>query len=128
MDQDLREFLLSVSILDQFNTSLANKVRGKEDSAQIINRLDTLRAFLVTTDYESGWYRLHHLFAEYLQETLHLETPELPVIILNRASDWHFEHGNLIDAVSYAAKAKACLLYTSPSPRDKRQSRMPSSA
>ena len=27
-----------------------------------------------------------------------------------------------------AAKAEACLLYTSPSPRDKRQSRMPSSA
>ena len=25
-------------------------------------------------------------------------------------------------------KVKACLLYTSPSPRDKRQSRMPSSA
>ena len=25
-------------------------------------------------------------------------------------------------------KSKACLLYTSPSPRDKRQSRMPSSA
>ena len=25
-------------------------------------------------------------------------------------------------------RAKACLLYTSPSPRDKRQSRMPSSA
>ena len=27
-----------------------------------------------------------------------------------------------------AERAKACLLYTSPSPRDKRQSRMPSSA
>ena len=27
-----------------------------------------------------------------------------------------------------AAKLKSCLLYTSPSPRDKRQSRMPSSA
>ena len=107
MDQDMREFLLSVSILDQFNTSLANKIRSKEDSAQIINRLDTLRAFLVTTDFESGWYRLHHLFAEYLQETLRLETPELPNVILNRASDWHFKHGNLIDAVSYAAKAKA---------------------
>ena len=29
---------------------------------------------------------------------------------------------------SYIAAVKACLLYTSPSPRDKRQSRMPSSA
>ena len=28
----------------------------------------------------------------------------------------------------FAMEARACLLYTSPSPRDKRQSRMPSSA
>ena len=31
-------------------------------------------------------------------------------------------------SVTAMAKAGACLLYTSPSPRDKRQSRMPSSA
>ena len=31
-------------------------------------------------------------------------------------------------AAELAAAADACLLYTSPSPRDKRQSRMPSSA
>ena len=29
---------------------------------------------------------------------------------------------------NYVSKADICLLYTSPSPRDKRQSRMPSSA
>ena len=32
------------------------------------------------------------------------------------------------DCINANAKALACLLYTSPSPRDKRQSRMPSSA
>ena len=32
------------------------------------------------------------------------------------------------DTTDYKAITKACLLYTSPSPRDKRQSRMPSSA
>ena len=36
--------------------------------------------------------------------------------------------GNLIGAMIYGPLAMACLLYTSPSPRDKRQSRMPSSA
>ena len=30
--------------------------------------------------------------------------------------------------ISWSETYKACLLYTSPSPRDKRQSRMPSSA
>ena len=36
--------------------------------------------------------------------------------------------GNLIDTTDSIDRADTCLLYTSPSPRDKRQSRMPSSA
>ena len=36
--------------------------------------------------------------------------------------------GGVIMDVVTAEQAKICLLYTSPSPRDKRQSRMPSSA
>ena len=37
-------------------------------------------------------------------------------------------HARLSRFAPYLAKAFPCLLYTSPSPRDKRQSRMPSSA
>ena len=33
-----------------------------------------------------------------------------------------------LDVVRCNAKVKACLLYTSPSPRDRQKSRMPSSA
>ena len=36
--------------------------------------------------------------------------------------------GDLVDDLDEPAWNSACLLYTSPSPRDKRQSRMPSSA
>ena len=38
------------------------------------------------------------------------------------------DYGVFLDAVQAAVDAYACLLYTSPSPRDKRQARMPSSA
>ena len=38
------------------------------------------------------------------------------------------EYFKLLDDYALAAKGWGCLLYTSPSPRDKRQSRMPSSA
>ena len=34
----------------------------------------------------------------------------------------------IAESLSHLDKKKSCLLYTSPSPRDKRQSRMPSSA
>ena len=46
---------------------------------------------------------------------------------------FYLPHGELFNAFKHNAKPKYtlyedCLLYTSPSPRDKRQSRMPSSA
>ena len=40
----------------------------------------------------------------------------------------HVPHINLRRNITMNTRNKACLLYTSPSPRDKRQSRMPSSA
>ena len=36
--------------------------------------------------------------------------------------------GTFLDGKEFDSSYKRCLLYTSPSPRDKRQSRMPSSA
>ena len=39
-----------------------------------------------------------------------------------------FQKGFLLGADNDFAESSGCLLYTSPSPRDKRQSRMPSSA
>ena len=45
----------------------------------------------------------------------------------NPANDNLMELLLVIDALKRSS-AKTCLLYTSPSPRDKRQSRMPSSA
>ena len=50
---------------------------------------------------------------------------------VDKDSREHFEtrtHRRIIDIYSPSAKTIDCLLYTSPSPRDKSSSRMPSSA
>ena len=44
------------------------------------------------------------------------------------AMEGGFERTALVEVLEGDAEAEPCLLYTSPSPRDKRQSRMPSSA
>ena len=47
------------------------------------------------------------------------------------ANGWHLEGGDWMQKLATTANKPlftCCLLYTSPSPRDKRQSRMPSSA
>ena len=49
-----------------------------------------------------------------------------PVIDINVDEDQ--VEDRIDEALQYFAQYHTCLLYTSPSPRDKRQSRMPSSA
>ena len=60
------------------------------------------------------------------------ETPHTVLKTLGKKKcngSWEEATENLtIDEVKSVAETKNCLLYTSPSPRDKRQSRMPSSA
>ena len=47
--------------------------------------------------------------------------------IMNDVSPYAAAYRNMAQ-IEREEQARACLLYTSPSPRDKRQSRMPSSA
>ena len=61
----------------------------------------------------------------YDSDDLVIELSELVKIHrLEADSDWGFTAFTLKEAFSY----KGCLLYTSPSPRDRTRSRMPSSA
>ena len=49
-------------------------------------------------------------------------------IIIRQRGTAHKPGENVYAGKDHTLHAKVCLLYTSPSPRDKRQSRMPSSA
>ncbi len=105
VDEDVREFLLTVSVLERFNPELANAVCGHEDSWQVVKKLGPLSALLISIDLEGNWFRLHHLFAEYLRDTLRQEDPSRFDMIMSKASTWHADQGYLIEAVKYAAFA-----------------------
>ena len=50
-------------------------------------------------------------------------------LVARMSGHWSPKHQSAIHSQIFADEVtKSCLLYTSPSPRDKRQSRMPSSA
>ena len=62
-------------------------------------------------------------------EVLRLNTPAVGLTIDRIGALPDMERGAWADYLARSqAQHQACLLYTSPSPRDKRQSRMPSSA
>ena len=62
---------------------------------------------------------------QFLVKRIDREDEIIVVYDQNRVTD---EVRAIFDLYRHEVKAYPCLLYTSPSPRDKRQSRMPSSA
>ena len=85
-----------------------------------VNFFDQLKIGLATADDIRNWS-----FGEVKKpETINYRTlkPERDGLFCEKI------FGPTRDWECYCGKYKRCLLYTSPSPRDKRQSRMPSSA
>lgn len=65
LGEPLRQFLLNVSILQRMNGPLCQAVAG-EDGAVKLAELAKLNLFLIPLDEEKNWFRLHHLFGEFL--------------------------------------------------------------
>jgi len=100
-----RQFLLQTSILERFDASLADGVMERNDSSAVLHSLGYLNALLVPLGEPKGWFRYHHLFAEYLQGQL-LRDADADVARLHaNASRWFEASGDLTSAVHHARKA-----------------------
>ncbi len=99
------DFLLQTSILEKFNVDLADQVRAKTDSWQILEALAPLQSLLTSLDADSAWFRYHHLFAEYLQGQLRLRRPGEAAILHHRASTAFERLGLLPEAVWHSQMA-----------------------
>lgn len=104
VDDNVRDLLLHVAVLESFNPSLADAVRLKNDSWDILSRINSLSAFFISLDREGDWFRLHHLIAEYLRDTLRRKNPTAIRDVCIRASEWYEENGTIIEAIKYALR------------------------
>ena len=106
LDQSTQEFLLTIAFLDRFNPELTGFVMQAPDAWGRIEVLSSFAALIVPLDAQNGWYRLHHLFAEYLKELQARRDPMRAMEIYQRASLWYADRGDIVRAVKYAACAK----------------------
>ncbi|MEM0929807.1 MAG: LuxR C-terminal-related transcriptional regulator [Pseudomonadota bacterium] len=106
LDQDTQDLLLAVAFLDRFNPDLTNCVLQSSDAWARMNGLSSFAALIVPLDTKGAWYRLHHLFAEYLREMQRRRSVEKAKEILRRASAWYADRKETLEAVRYAAYAE----------------------
>jgi LuxR family transcriptional regulator, maltose regulon positive regulatory protein len=98
----VRDLLLRTSILDSFDTAIANELSGSA-AGHDLSSLVRANAFVLPAG--SGWYRYHSLFADVLRLKLRHEQPGLVPELHRRAAGWYRRNGSLTQAVRHAAAA-----------------------
>ncbi len=102
--------LEQLSILEQCCAELCAAISGDAFTpGQVQTTLDWIvhsQLFLVPLDDHKGWYRLHHLFQELLQQRLreHCSDEELATLH-RRASTWYAMRGLIDEAIRHALLA-----------------------
>jgi LuxR family transcriptional regulator, maltose regulon positive regulatory protein len=99
------EFLLRTAVLEPMCASLCDAVLERDDSAQMLERLERQNLFVVALDHQRHWFRYHHLFREMLRAELERREPDLPSTLNRRAASWFEANGQPEVAIEYLAAA-----------------------
>jgi LuxR family maltose regulon positive regulatory protein len=103
----VNEFLLSTSILEQFNSSLCDALIPEKPSSQaLIEELEKANLLIIPLDSERNWYRYHHLFSEFLQTRLiQSKTPAEIADLHRKAGKWYEQNYFPGEAISHAVSS-----------------------
>jgi len=104
---ELVDFIEKISICRRFNADLVCHVTENPQAQTLLDQLerDNLLLLPVEMDSPTPWYRLHPLFASFLQERLSARDLQQVRAVHARASHWFEAHGSLIEALRHAYHA-----------------------
>ncbi len=99
------DFLERSAVLSSFSAELCDEIFERDDSAELIQRLESGNFFIFNMDDERSFYRYHRLFGEHLRRNLARREPGATVEINRAAAGWFRHHGLPVRACLHAARA-----------------------
>ena len=103
--QEVRSFLLQSAPLERLCGPLCDAVIDIDQSARLLERIESQNLFLVPLDTTRTWYRYHRLFGELLRHELELSDPRAAGELHRRACAWYRQEGLIPDAIRHATVA-----------------------
>ncbi len=100
-NESTQAFLMQTSILERLCGSLCEAVTGVPNGQQAIETIARQGGFLICLGEVEGWYRYHHLFAEFLRGILRKRRPESIGALHQRAATWFEDHGSGAEAIEH---------------------------
>ena len=100
--EEMREFLLRSSVLDEVSGAACDAVLETHGSAAMLAEIERANLFLVPVDRHGERYRFHRLFSDVLRRELARRAPEAVARLHSRASAWFEAQGDGESAVRHA--------------------------
>jgi LuxR family transcriptional regulator, maltose regulon positive regulatory protein len=107
VSEEERRFMIRTSVLEEMSGSLCDEVLEMEGSGKLLRQLEHSNLLVVPLDDTGGWYRYHHLLADFLRYELKNTKPKLVPILHGRASAWFEREGLIEKAIEHAMAAGA---------------------
>ncbi len=106
LPEGAQTFLADTSVFSWFDAELADEVLDRDDSEQMLRRLEDIDAFIIPDAPPNGRYRHHRLFADYLRNRLYgFRSAEEIRALHVRASDYFDRRGELQLSLVHAIDA-----------------------
>ncbi len=107
LSADCQSLLLQTSLLQRFNADLADAVRARHDSTDLLRQLTHLDTLLIPLDPERQWFRYHALLRDFLR--LRIDSHQAQSIH-RAAAHWLAQQKDWSQAIHHALKAGDILL------------------
>ncbi|GHO80951.1 LuxR family transcriptional regulator [Ktedonobacter sp. SOSP1-85] len=103
LPEDLQDFLLQTSWLNPLSASLCDAIRGREDSAHLLEQVERANLFLQPLSESRQWYRYHALWAQAMQHEAQLRLGTATLRSLkSKASQWYEQQRMFPEAIETA--------------------------
>lgn len=88
LPSELQDFLRRTAVLDELSAELCDAMLGRDDSGELLRRIEALNLFLIPLDRRELWFRYHALFREFLLADLRHREHGIVSSLHVRAADW----------------------------------------
>jgi serine/threonine-protein kinase PknK len=105
LDPDVSAFLLDICITERICGELAAALSGRNDAHSKLEDVVRQDLFIERLGDDTDWYRIHHLFADFLRRRLERDNPDRKRELHRRAALWFGERMHLSEAVDNALAA-----------------------
>lgn len=100
--RELQDFLVATCFVEQFSLSLCEAVAPHADAPQMIEQLQRNNLFIVRLESDSGWFRYHPIFRQYLLTQFDRLPRQEQAEMRSAAGRWYEANDQLAEAIDMA--------------------------